>query len=205
MRRVIKLGPFHHPGGHLWDNSHATVPLDQPEGWYYYIETLDEVVRLFGTGSRVGGYATQKLCTNAYQQHCKRYKWRKIWQQAVNNMPEFMREVSYEQWVKCPKGTVPLPDFILLRASNDMKMVDGRIQRKVKITKQVKAAKIATLARLMGHEYPDKKTGKLKVDSMGFTNSRHSGAVPRDPELKQRLLDLAGLYGTELAKKLLKL
>jgi hypothetical protein len=213
-----KCGPFFHKGGWIaynsdvWDSNGFTgkvklAKMELPAAWYYNVRDVRGYIRLQGpAGGRADeGFATQKLAQRGYDSACKSNKWRKLWAQAIANMPDdHQLKVEFDKWFKLPKGTTPLPEFVVGNAYGTMEARNGFIYQKRKVTTLVVAAKQALCARICGFTYVDKKTNKLMVNSMGFSTAIGAGQCPRDPARQKLVLRLASGEGKALARELVK-
>ena len=226
----LKCGPFLHKGGWIAVNSPKYTPsgftgtvrkhkLNLKAGWHYNVMDKTGVILTYdvaplppitlpngnpyGENPAPNPRNNETTAKREYEAACRKVKWQKLWQAAIDNMPkDHMLKIKALRWVKRPRGSTPIPDFAIGNAHGTMKIMDGHVYEQVEQVYEKPAAQQALCARICGYTYTNKVTGKTEVNSMTFRNVIGSGMRPRDVEKQKLVLRLASKEGKELARKL---
>jgi len=122
--------------------------------------------------------------------------WKRVWQQALTNMPHRDSQKS-KVWMDQPVGTTPIGEAIRGQAHGTIQIIDGRVQKLV----PVRYGQRAALARILGYYVIYKE--RVQVHSQRMYHELNESPEPRDPAKRKLLLDLAGPKGTHIARELL--
>jgi hypothetical protein len=116
--------------------------------------------------------------------------WRKIWIQALENMPYKIRHHRQPIWVAHEKGTVPVAVFVLGRAMNLFKIEDGVVYE-LKKDAPFKSGRKPLLAKLLGRRL-------TRDTNMHIGQGLMRGTKPRSKKEQEMLMRLASHDGPDI-------